>query len=142
MFNAPEMCASRYRAGARVSIRVIRFCSSFDFNSSVLIGFFHFSWTPRKECCVWMQDQGAVMEEIRWGDLTVYFAYPEFRRLISATYAIALPHFKPRALCQLLIVPSIGSRNVAGAQRPRVRPCEQPFQQLDVGNGLFRIHTS
>ena len=37
-------------------------------------------------------------------------------------------------------MPAIGSRDVAGVERPRVRHGEDAFQALDVGNGLLDVH--
>jgi len=39
----------------------------------------------------------------------------------SATDAVSLPQPEPRAICEHFVVPSIGSRDIAGAQRSGVR---------------------
>jgi hypothetical protein len=59
----------------------------------------------------------------------------------AATDAVVLPQPKPRTIGLSLIVPSIGGHKVAGGQRPLVGNGEDPFQPLDFGNGLLRIHT-
>src|SRR5260370_13661219 len=39
------------------------------------------------------------------------------------------------------MVPSIRSREVAGAQRSGVRHCEDALKALDFGNGLLGVHS-
>jgi len=39
------------------------------------------------------------------------------------------------------VVPSIRSREVAGAQRSGVRLCEDALKALDFGNGLLGVHS-
>jgi len=41
---------------------------------------------------------------------------------------------------QILIVPSIGSRDVRTIQRSRVGHREDALQPLDLGNGLLGVH--
>jgi hypothetical protein len=40
------------------------------------------------------------------------------------------------------VMPSIRSREIAQAQRSRVRHCENALQKLDFGDGLFSVHLS
>jgi virginiamycin B lyase len=56
--------------------------------------------------------------------LALDFAEPEYRGFGSATDAKMLPQPKPRAVRQILIVPSIGSRDVRRTQRSDVRRFE------------------
>ena len=62
--------------------------------------------------------------------------------LRSAAHAVTLPEAEPRALREQFVVPSIGSRDVACAQRSRVRHGEDALQSLDFGNGLIGVHPS
>jgi hypothetical protein len=39
-------------------------------------------------------------------------------------------------------VPSIGGREITQVERASVWGGEDAFQQLDVGNGLFRVHST
>jgi hypothetical protein len=73
--------------------------------------------------------------------LALYFAWPECRRLDSATDAIPLPQSKPRTLRKHFVVPAIRSREIARAQRSGVRHCEDALQSLDFGNGLLGVHS-
>jgi hypothetical protein len=61
-------------------------------------------------------------------------------RLRSATYAKMLPQPEPRAVREHIVVPMIGSRKVACAQRSRVWDHEDALQSLDFSNGLFNAH--
>ena len=63
-------------------------------------------------------------------------------RLGSAADAISLPKAKPRATGLLFIMPPIRSREVACAQRSRVRHREDALQPLDFSNALFSVHPS
>src|SRR5215469_16601867 len=74
--------------------------------------------------------------------LAIALAQPEFRRLRAATHSVALPELKPGAMCQPLIVSSIGRLEVARPQWPAVRHDEHAFQPLDFGNRLLGIHPS
>jgi len=58
------------------------------------------------------------------GSLTVKFPKLKCRGLGSATNAVLLPKPKPRAIRQLVIVSSIGSRDVACAEWPNIRRFE------------------
>jgi hypothetical protein len=59
----------------------------------------------------------------------------------SATYPIPLPKPEPRAVREHFVVPLIGSREVARAQRSGVRHCEDALKALDFGNGLLGVHS-
>src|SRR5437764_4677403 len=74
-----------------------------------------------------------------WGHL---FRQLKNRSLGPATYPIALPEPEPRAVGQLLIVPSIGSRDVACAEGPNIRRFEHFLKLLDVVNYSFNVHAS
>ena len=74
------------------------------------------------------------------GGLAPQLRWSEYGSIRSTTDAIPLPEPKPRAMSLCLIVPSIRSRDVAGAQRPDVGYGEHLFQLLDFGNGSFKIH--
>jgi hypothetical protein len=52
------------------------------------------------------------------------FRYMNDRSLRSAAHAIPLPKPKPRAMGEHFVVPSIGSRDVACAERPSIRGFE------------------
>ena len=58
----------------------------------------------------------------------------------AAADTISLPEPKPRAICQLLVVSSIRSREVTRAQRSRVWRGEDALQPLDFIDGLFGVH--
>jgi len=58
----------------------------------------------------------------------------------AAADTISLPEPKPQAICQLLIVSSIRSREVTPAQRFRVWRGEDALQSLDFSDGLFGVH--
>jgi hypothetical protein len=45
-------------------------------------------------------------------------------------------------MCEHFIVPPIGSRDVAYAERPNVRRFEHFLQLLNLVNGAFNVHTS
>jgi hypothetical protein len=75
------------------------------------------------------------------GGLALEFAQSEYRSLLSATDAIPLPEPKPRAVCELVIMPSIRSSEIACAQRSRVGHREDALQPLDFGNGLLGVHS-
>ena len=45
-------------------------------------------------------------------------------------------------MCEHFIVPSIGSRDVAWAQRSHVGHREDALQPLDFGDGLFSFHSA
>jgi hypothetical protein len=59
----------------------------------------------------------------------------------SAANPVPLPKAKPRAVREHFVVPSIRSREVARAQRSRVRHCEDAFKALDFGNCLLGVHS-
>jgi hypothetical protein len=67
-------------------------------------------------------------------------AHAVLGRLRTATYAITLPQLEPRTVRKLLIVPSIRSREIAGAHRPGIRQGVQTFQALDIGNDPVCCH--
>jgi hypothetical protein len=62
-------------------------------------------------------------------------------RLGSTTDPIPLPYPKPRAVREHLVVPSIGSRDVACAERSNVRRFEHFLQLLDIVNDAFNVHS-
>ena len=41
-----------------------------------------------------------------------------------------------------IVMPAIRSREIAEAQRSRIRHRKHAFQPLDFGNGLFSVHPS
>jgi hypothetical protein len=41
-----------------------------------------------------------------------------------------------------IVMPAVGSRNIAWAQRSGVGHSEDALQPLDLSNGLFRFHSS
>jgi hypothetical protein len=53
-----------------------------------------------------------------------------------------LPQLKPRAMGELLVVPSICSRDVACAEWSNVRRFEHFLKLLDVVNDAFNVHPS
>lgn len=75
------------------------------------------------------------------GDLALDFPKPNRRRLATAADAVALPEAKPRAMREPLIVPSIGSQDIARAERPGIWHGEEALQQFDLSNGPFSVHT-
>jgi hypothetical protein len=60
----------------------------------------------------------------------------------SATDTIVLPDSEPRAMRKHFIVPPIGSRKVARAQRPDIGPFEHFLQLLNLVNDPFNVHAS
>ena len=62
------------------------------------------------------------------------------KQIAAAVCGLSQP--KPRAMREPVIVPSIGSREVALAQRSGVRQREDALQPLDFGNGLVNVHFS
>jgi hypothetical protein len=58
----------------------------------------------------------------------------------SAANSELLPQPKPQAVRAHIVVPMIGSRKVACAQRSRVWDHEDALQPLDFSNGLFNAH--
>src|ERR1700747_1218310 len=72
--------------------------------------------------------------------LAFNFAELVLARLRTTTNTVPLPQFEPRAMGLLLVVPSIGSREVARSQRPLVWQTENALQTLDFGNRLFWLH--
>jgi hypothetical protein len=64
------------------------------------------------------------------------------RRLSSTADTKVLPQPKPRTIRDPLIVPSIGSRDVAWAEWPYIWRFEQFLQLLDVVNDAFNVHVS
>ena len=64
----------------------------------------------------------------------------EGRRLGSATDTIPLPQAKPRAMRERFIVPSICSRDVAGAERSDVRRFEHFLYLFNIVNDAFNVH--
>lgn len=75
-------------------------------------------------------------------ELAFRVAKLEGRRFWSATDPIAKPKPEPWAVGQSFIMPSIRGRNIAGAERPRIRRREQLLQRFDLGNDLFDVHLS
>lgn len=61
---------------------------------------------------------------------------------LAAAKPILLPKPKPRTMRQQVVMPSIRSRDVARAQRPRIRRRIDALQPLDLGNSPFSIHPS
>ena len=59
----------------------------------------------------------------------------------SAANPVPLPKTKPRAVRKHFVVLSIGSREVARAQRSSVRHCEDALKTFDFGNCLLRVHS-
>ena len=59
----------------------------------------------------------------------------------SATNPEVLPKTKPRAMREHFVVPSIGSRDVACAQRPNVRRFEHFLKLLNLPNDAFNVHS-
>jgi hypothetical protein len=76
----------------------------------------------------------------RIGSLALSFAQLDCWSHKSATDAKMLPQPKPRAVRQILIVPSIGSHEVECGQRSRVGRRENALQTLDFGNSLLGVH--
>ena len=72
--------------------------------------------------------------------LALDFAQSEHRSLIPATHAISLVQPKPRAVRELLIVPSIGSREIACTQRSGIRHREDALKPFDFSNRLLGVH--
>jgi len=66
----------------------------------------------------------------------------KYRRLSSATDAVALPQAEPWAVGKRFVVPSICSRDVACAEWPDVRSFEHFLQLLDFINNAFNVHQS
>ena len=58
----------------------------------------------------------------------------------SAADAEIVPQPKPRAVRQLFIVPSIGSRDIGRAKWPYVRCIEHFLQLLDFVNDALDVH--
>src|SRR4029077_14197400 len=65
----------------------------------------------------------------------------ENTRLRAATDAVLLPETEPGTLRQFFVVPAVCGREIAQVERSGVWGREDAFQQLDVGNGLFRVHS-
>ena len=59
----------------------------------------------------------------------------------SAANPVLLPKTKPRTMRKHFVVPSIGGREVARAQRSSVRQCEDALKAFDFGNRLLRVHS-
>jgi hypothetical protein len=73
--------------------------------------------------------------------LPIDFTQLEHWGLGSATNSVLLPKLKPRAMCEHLIVPSIGCRDVACGQWPNVWRFEHFLKLLDVVNDAFNVHS-
>jgi hypothetical protein len=58
-----------------------------------------------------------------------------------AANSVLLPKAKPRAMRQHFVMSSIGSREVASAERSGVRLCEDALKALDFGNSLLGVHS-
>ena len=65
-----------------------------------------------------------VLLPLKFFALSFRFAESEFRMFRAAAHAIALPQSKPRAMREHLIVPSVGSRDIACAEWPNIRRFE------------------
>ena len=61
---------------------------------------------------------------------------------LTAANAKALPEAEPGAMRQHVVVPSIGSGEVARSQGPGVGYGHDLLQQFDVGDGLLNVHWS
>ena len=59
----------------------------------------------------------------------------------TAANAELLPKLKPRALREHFVVPSIGSGNIAGVERPDVRRFEHFLQLLNLVDDAFNVHS-
>jgi hypothetical protein len=70
----------------------------------------------------------------------VHLAESKHWGLSATTNSVVLPDAKPRALRQLFVVSSIGSRNVACAEGPNIRCFEHFLKLLDIVNGAFHVH--
>jgi hypothetical protein len=58
----------------------------------------------------------------------------------SAADPVLLPEAEPRAVRKHFVVLSIRGHEVARAQRPTVRLCEDALKALYFGNGLLSVH--
>jgi hypothetical protein len=74
--------------------------------------------------------------------LALYLAWSEYRILGAATNPILLPEPKPRAVCELFVVSSIGGRDVVCAEWPNIRRFEHFLQLLNLVNDAFNVHAS
>ena len=61
--------------------------------------------------------------------------------LRAATNSVLLPETEPGTLREFFVVPAICGCEIAQAEGSGVWDREDAFQQLDVGNGLFRVHS-
>ena len=75
-----------------------------------------------------------------FGVLAVDFAQSEQWGFRAAADAVSLPKLEPGAMREHFIVPSIRSREVAWAQRSRIRRHEQPLKRFDFANDPLNIH--
>src|ERR1019366_994434 len=58
----------------------------------------------------------------------------------SAANPVLLPKAKPRAMSEHVVVPSIGSREVAWAQRSGIGHCEDALKVLDFDDSSVNVH--
>ncbi len=58
----------------------------------------------------------------------------------AATDPVALPESEPWATCKLFVVPSIGSGEIAWAQRSGIRRREDALQRLDLADDPLNVH--
>lgn len=63
-------------------------------------------------------------------------------RLRATTNSVLLPEAEPGTVRELFVVPAICGGEIAQVKRSGVWDREDAFQQLDVGNGLFRVHST
>jgi hypothetical protein len=66
--------------------------------------------------------------------------WSEYWGLASATNPELFPKAKPWTMRKHLVVPAIGGRDVACAERPNVRRFEHFLQLLDLVNCAFNVH--
>ena len=77
----------------------------------------------------------------RWEGGTRSSANPAFG-FASATNAIPLPDSEPRAMREHVGVPAIRSREIAQAQRSRVRHFVDSLKVFDFGDGSVNVHAA
>ena len=80
------------------------------------------------------------MCSINLSSLTVHSFKLDCGGLWSAANPEMLPEPEPRTIREHIVMPSIRSRDVACAEWPDIRHCQDALKALDFSNGLFSVH--
>jgi hypothetical protein len=84
-----------------------------------------------------VSDRGGVRAARR---LAFSLPSPQSRGFSSAADAKMLPELEPGAMCELFVVPSIGSRDVTCGERPDIGRFKHFLKLLNVVNDALDVH--